>query len=628
MNRFKLLSFSVLLVLLIFSACVRSYSSGPATQPNPNSNLIGTIVAQTLTAFPSAITQTATLPAQTPQDFISYYFDNINSRNYTFTWTLLSDRFQNNLNGSSQDGYQVYIDFWNSVNQVTVLDVTHTCQGDLCAVNVTMRLDYYNGQSDTSIYPYTLTYDHAGNTWLFDLLPNPTATPASMVTATAPSLLKRPEYNPGELVDYVAQTGDTLPALAAHFNTTSAEIRAANPQIPEDATTLLPGMPMKIPITYSPTWGTRLQIMPDSLFVDGPSVNGFDTGAFVSSQPGWLKDYREDIAGANRSAAELVDIVATNFSISPRTLLVLLEYQTGALSQPVPPSGEYPLGHVDENAAGLYRQLVYAGNILNAGYYGWRTGGLTQLVFPDYTIERPDPWQTAATVAFQYYYSLSSQASYTRATGPDGLRRVTLNLFGDPWAANVDLSHIPANLQQPALVLPFPAGYAWSFTGGPHSAWGAAALRPWAAIDFAPPVHGCDASYIPVVAMADGIVARSEAGVVMEDLDGDGNERTGWNILYLHIAADGEARLGQWLKRGDPLGFASCEGGIATGTHVHIARKYNGEWMPVDSVIPFNLEGWIAHTGDAVYQGTLTRGNQIVTASSYSNAASLIRAGQ
>lgn len=628
MNRFKLLSFSVLLVLLIFSACVRSYSSGPATQPNPYSNLIGTIVAQTLTAFPSATTQTATLLAQTPQDFISYYFDNINSRNYALTWLLLSDRFQNNLNGSSQDGYQVYVDFWNTVNQVTVLDVTHMCQGDLCAVNVTMRLDYYNGQFDTSIYPYTLTYDHARNTWLFDLLPNPTATPAMLTTATVPSLLERPEYNPGELVDYVAQTGDTLPALAAHFNTTIAGIRTANPQIPVDATTLLPGMPMKIPITYSPAWGTQLQIMPDSLFVDGPSVNGFDTGAFVSSQPGWLKDYREDIGDANRSAAELVDIVATNFSISPRALLILLEYQTGALSQPGPPSGDYPLGHVAENAAGLYRQLVYAGNILNAGYYGWRTGGLTQLVFPDYTIERPDPWQTAATVAFQYYYSLSSQASYARATGPDGLRRVTFNLFGDPWAANMDLPHIPANLQQPALVLPFPAGYAWSFTGGPHSAWGAGALRPWSAIDLAPPVHGCAASVVPVVAMADGIVARSEAGVVMEDLDGDGNERTGWNILYMHIAAVGEARLGQRLKRGDPLGFPSCEGGIATGTHVHIARKYNGEWMPIDGAIPFNLEDWIAHTGDAAYHGTLTRGNQTVTASSYSNAASLIRAGQ
>ncbi len=631
MKCFKLFSLSFLLVLLLFSACGRSTPSIPATPTDPYSHFVGTIVAQTLTAFPYSATQTAALPVQTPQDFIFYYFYNLNSRNYALTWTLLSVRFQNSLNESAQDGYQLYVDFWDSVNQATVSEVTQTCQADVCAVNVTMRLDYKNGQFDTSIYPYTLTFDHLRNTWLFDLPTPPAATPAipaAQATATAPALLERPEGTPGDLVDYVVQTGDSLPALAAHFDTTVAGIRTANPQIPTDITTLQPGITLKITMPYSPDWGPRLQIMPDSLFVNGPLASGFDTQAFVSSQPGWLKDYREDIGGTSFQAGDLIDIVATNFSISPRALLVLLEYQTGALSQPIAPSGPYPLGHVDENAAGLYRQLVWAANMLNAGYYGWRTGGLTQLVHPDYTTERPDPWQNAATLAFQYYFSLGSPTVYAHATGPDGLRRVTLSLFGDPWTANMDLSHIPADLRQPALVLPFPVGYAWSFTGGPHSAWGAAALRPWAALDFAPPVHDCDTSSVPVVAMADGVVARSEAGVVVEDLDGDGNERTGWNILYLHIASAGEARLGQVLKRGDPLGFPSCEGGNATGTHVHIARKYNGEWMPVDSVIPFNLEGWIAHTGNAFYQGTLTRRDQTVTASSYSNAASLITAGQ
>jgi hypothetical protein len=451
----------------------------------------------------------------------------------------------------------------------------------------------------------------------------PSLTSPAGTTAAVP--LKRPHYTPGQLVDYLAQSGDSLPSLAAHFNTTIAEILTANPHIPADVTTLLPGLLMKIPITYSPGWGTPLQILPDSLFVDGPSVNGFDTWAFVAGQPGWLKDYSEVVGNTNRPAVDLINVVATNFSISPRVLLVLLEYQAGALSQPVPPASDYLLGHVDPNAAGLYLQLVWAANILNAGYYAWRTGGLTQLVHSNYSLERPDPWQTAATVAFQYYFSTFSLDAYARATGPFGLRAVYFTLFGDPWAAKVDF---PANLQQPALSLPFPVGYAWSFTGGPHSAWGAAALRPWAAIDFAPPVSGCAASDVPVVAMADGIVARSEAGVVMEDLDGDGNERTGWDILYLHIAAAGEARLGQRLKSGDPLGFPSCEGGTATGTNVHIARKYNGEWLPVDGAVPFNLEGWIVLTGGAAYQGTLTRGNQTVTAASPSNAASLIWAGQ
>src|SRR5258708_30829814 len=34
----------------------------------------------------------------------------------------------------------------------------------------------------------------------------------------------RPAYSAGQLVDYTAQSGDTLPALASHFNTSVREI--------------------------------------------------------------------------------------------------------------------------------------------------------------------------------------------------------------------------------------------------------------------------------------------------------------------------------------------------------------------------------------------------------------------
>lgn len=444
---------------------------------------------------------------------------------------------------------------------------------------------------------------------------------------TVSPLPTRPNYNPGELVDYLAQTGDTLPALAARFNTTMDEIRAANPQIPTDVTTMPPGMPMKIPIYYLPFWGTPFQILPDSQYVNGPSAIGFDTAAFVSSHPGWLKDYRAYAVSANRSGAEIVDIVATNYSINPRLLLALLEYQTGALSQPVQPSGSYPLGEVDYNYSGLYMQLIWAANMLNYGYYGWRTGQLTELDRLDGTVERPDPWQTAATVAFQYYFSLhSSPEQYAIAIGLDGLARVYRGLFGDPWAA--DQPHIPVSLQQPAFSFPFPDGETWSLTGGPHAGWGISDLWPYAALDFAPPVSGCAPSDSPAVAMADGVVVRSQPGVVMLDLDGDGDERTGWNILYLHVATVGCTSVGQILKKGDALGYPSCEGGEATGTHIHVARKYNGEWIPADSAIPFNLEGWIAHNGDAAYHGTLTRGNQTVTASASGGATSHVQAGK
>jgi murein DD-endopeptidase MepM/ murein hydrolase activator NlpD len=438
----------------------------------------------------------------------------------------------------------------------------------------------------------------------------------------------RPEYDPGELVDYVAQTGDTLPALAARFNTTIREIRDANPDIPADATTMPPGMPMKIPIYYLPFWGTTFQILPDSQFVNGPAAIGFDTGVFVASHPGWLKDFRAYAVDANHSGAEIVNIVATDYSISPRVLLAILEYQTGALSQPVPPSGSYPLGEVDYNYDGLYLQLIWAATMLNNGYYGWRTGSLTEFEHLDGNIERPDPWQTAATVAFQYYFSLhNSSEDYARAIGPGGLAHTYQALFGDPWA--VDQPHIPVSLQQPELTFPFPAGDTWTLTGGPHNGWGNSLLLPWAALDFGPPdVHGCASTIEVATAVASGVVVRSETGVVMLDLDSNGDERTGWDILYLHVGTVGRASVGQRLKVGDPVGYPSCEGGEATGTHIHIARKYNGEWIPVDSAISFNLDGWIAHIGNAAYQGTLTRGNQTVIACDCSDAASEVKAGK
>jgi murein DD-endopeptidase MepM/ murein hydrolase activator NlpD len=436
----------------------------------------------------------------------------------------------------------------------------------------------------------------------------------------------RPEYNPGELVDYTAQSGDTLLALAARFNTTVLEIRNANTGIPNDATTMPPGMPMKIPIYYRPFWGSTFQILPDSQFVNGPDASGFNTEDFVSSHPGWLKDFSDYIADGRHTGAEFVDLVATNYSISPRVLLTILEYQTGALSQPVPPSGRYPLGEADYMHSGLYLQLIWAADELNNGYYGWRTGTLTEIEHLDERIERPDPWQTAASVAIQYYFSLHhSETDYNLAVGPDGWAHTYQSLFGDPWEA--DQPHIPVSLQQPGIEFPFPAGDTWSFTSGPHTGWGS--LLPLAALDFAPPdIHGCETTTEIATAVAEGVVVRSEPGVVMLDLDGDGNEHTGWDVLYLHLATNGRAQVGQRLKTGDPVGYPSCEGGTATGTHIHIARKYNGEWIPVDSPMAFNLEGWIAHVGSITRQGTLTRGNQEIIACDCSDATSHVTAGR
>jgi len=420
------------------------------------------------------------------------------------------------------------------------------------------------------------------------------------------SMPARPKYQPGELVDYQAQAGDALPALAVHFNTTVSEIRQANPVIPEDSTTLPPGFPMKIPIYYQSLWGSSFQILPDSLFIDGPAQVGFDAAQFVLNTPGWFKNFVAYTGEGTLVGGQIVEHIATNFSISPRLLLALLEYQTGALTQPSPPGEDdlYPLGFVDITHQGVYAQLVLAANILNNGYYGWRTGRLTTLELADGRMEVPDPWQNAASVALHYYFGrIYSQDDYEDAIHGQGLLKTYTDLFGDPWLDAQ--AHIPGSLQQPEMLFPFEKNKIWAYTGGPHTGWGDG--LPYAAIDFAPPrvVGGCTTSDEWVTAVADGMLVRTDPAMLVLDLDKDGNEQTGWVVFYLHLATQDMVKVGSILQAGQPIGHPSCEGGEATGTHVHIARKYNGEWVSAGGPLAFNLEGWVAQDGNQAYQGTL-----------------------
>jgi LasA protease len=464
-----------------------------------------------------------------------------------------------------------------------------------------------------------------------DLLPP--ASEANAAAAARPTnqpllstpLATRPAYQPGELVDYIAQAGDTLPALASHFNTSVKEIRTANPFIPADATTMPPTMPMKIPIYYQALWGSPYQIIPDSLFVNGPAATGFDTTAFVNKQPGWLKNYSDYVADQTRTGAEIVDYVATNYSVSPRLLLAIIEYQLGGLSQADTPANlsDYPLNEVDTSKTGLYRQLAWAANVLSNGYYEWRAGTIHEINLPGDKLERPDPWQNAATVALHDYFALHlDETAYDRAVSADGFAQTYRDLFGDPWTA---APHIPGSLRQPTLRLPFLADQSWAFTGGPHGAWGEP--DPLAAIDFAPPsvARGCVSSQIWATAVADGTIVRTGVGIAVLDLDGDGNEHTGWDIFYLHLETKDKIQVGAHVKAGQPLGHPSCEGGEATGSHVHLVRKYNGEWILAEGPLAYNLEGWISHNGAAPYLGTLTRGGRTITACTCSDQYSQLQ---
>jgi murein DD-endopeptidase MepM/ murein hydrolase activator NlpD len=437
--------------------------------------------------------------------------------------------------------------------------------------------------------------------------------PVLVVSATP--LPTRGPHSPGQIFEYLAQSGDTLPAIASHFNTTEDEIRAENPDLPDAITTLPNGYPLLVPAYYSPLTGSTFHILPDSEVVNGPSAVSFDIRSEVLKRAGFLTDLDTFAYKRQREAWQVVEIISLNYSINPRLLLALLEHQSQALSLPFPDADErtYPMGVQDRSYRGLFWQLLWAAERINDGYYGWRSGSLKEIELADGLIVQPDPWQNAGTVAlYQFFAGLYGKEAFEAAVSPEGFYQTYLALWGEPFAMEIDL--IPASLQQPELGLPFVPNSVWDFTGGPHPAWGTS--LPFGALDFAPPSEesGCVQSKVWFTAPADGVIARSAEATVILDLDGDGDERTGWVLFFFHVATEGRIAEGVKVKKGDLLGFPSCEGGISTGTHIHVARRYNGEWIPAAGTLAFVLDGWVAEYGGIPYEGTLTKGSKVVPA--------------
>lgn len=461
--------------------------------------------------------------------------------------------------------------------------------------------------------------------------PEPSSeTAAEMITPTSIDQ-KRPHYIPGELVEYKCLSGDTLPALATRFNTTETAIRQANPVLPEHVTTLPQGLPLQIPIYYRSSWGSSYKMIPDALFVNGPAQSGFSARAFTDRQKGWFKYYKVFSSSENRRGGEIVDYVADNYSVSPRLLLAVLEYVAHALSvEQYPEEKEIwnVLGFSGENYHSLSAQFNQLADTLNETYYNYKAGSAIEYELQDGSLFRFDPWLNAASAALQAYFAkvLSPEAFFI-AIGPEGFVKTYKQLFGDFPPVDEYPAHIEGSLEQIELALPYADGEAWTYTGGPHTGWGN--LHPYSAIDFAPPTneHGCFASREWVLAPHSGIVVRKDTGQVMLDLDGDGDEHTGWVMLFLHLKTESTPPLGAHLEKGDRLGHPSCDGGTSSGTHVHLARKYNGEWMPAGGVIPLNMSDWIVSDGDAPYEGKMTRYSSYVTASASSEYYSRVLAG-
>ena len=426
---------------------------------------------------------------------------------------------------------------------------------------------------------------------------------------------------------YYAQNGDTLEGLAGRFGVKPEQVTSEKVIPPHGL--IPPGQVLSIPnAAGEPPYPSAL--LPDSEIIDSPSTLDFNVQDFVTKASGYLSTYHQLIGSERLSGAEIVQRVTDITSVNPRLLLAVLEFRSHwVYSFPADPDTTYPLKLMVPEYQGLYLELSLAGKLLNMGYYGWREGSLTRLEFTDSHSVRLAPQLNAGSVALQYLFArLYKQDTWKAAVyGDNSIVTLHEKMFGDPWKRAALVEPLFAlGLVQPPLELPFAAGLAWSFTAGPHPDWNTG--TPPGALDFAPIDGGapCAVSREWVLASAPGVVIRAEDGALLVDLDGDGHAQTGWVLLYMHVAQKGRVAVGAHLNTNDPVGHSSCEGGNATGTHVHLARRYNGEWISAGDPFPFVLSGWTALPGDNLYDGTLVKGDAIVRAHpNGTNGSTIIR---
>lgn len=441
--------------------------------------------------------------------------------------------------------------------------------------------------------------------------PTPSPTPLPTPTPRIPPLPIPTPSGPPYTYHTISE-GETLSYIALRYNTTVEALAEMN-NLPGPSAIIQSGQSLRVPLDIRQTSPPHI-LLPDSEVVYSPAYLNFNIAEFVAGQGGYLASYREYVDAEELTGAEIVQRVAQQFSVGPRLLLALLEHYGGWVTNPNPPADllNQPLGPRNPRGGDLYRALGFTANRINAGYYGYKRDGFWVFELPDRNRAITPQGLNAGTVGLQNILAIHSDwDTWQQELGPDGFMADYRTLFGDPLARAVD-PLVPATLTQPKLDLPWPRGNGFYFTGGPHPAY--ADGSAWAAIDFGPPdvLGNCFYSDYPATAAADGIVVVARQGEVYLDLDGDGRIQTGWTLQYLHVALDVDqpVQVGQAVARGDVIGYASCEGGLASSSHIHLARRYNGEWIDAGGPIPMVLSGWVVQPNLTPYAGSITAGSE------------------
>ncbi|MGB1288418.1 MAG: LysM peptidoglycan-binding domain-containing protein, partial [Aggregatilineales bacterium] len=266
-----------------------------------------------------------------------------------------------------------------------------------------------------------------------DNLPVPTLNPVSEDAVEIPS-------------EHVVRAGDTLFEIASQYGISSDALLSTNNLTNPDLLSvgqvlILPDTPTEQSVSF--------KMIPDSRLVRAPGSRDFDIAAFINIQPGYIRQVTDVVpvriasggtVDRRLSAAQIIQRISLEYSLDARLLLVLLEYTAGWLSNPAPSDDlkVFPLISAADsggiNRSGMYKQLAWAANQLNAGYYGWKYRGLRSLNFEDGKRLTFAAGLNPGTIALQYFFSLNEDFQvWLQKVDADGFYNSYFSYFGNPF---------------------------------------------------------------------------------------------------------------------------------------------------------------------------------------------------
>ncbi len=179
-----------------------------------------------------------------------------------------------------------------------------------------------------------------------------------------------------------------------------------------------------------------------------------------TARGGYLSGYQEEVSDKILSGSQIVLRVAQDYSVNPRLLLAILQYQSKWLTKINPKAStlDYPIGIREPQRAGLYHQLTWTANQLNRGYYLWRVNGASTWLLADGKVVPVSATINPGTAGVQNLFAqLYGYEDWSTAVNEGGLYATFNELFGFPFEQAIE-PLVPTLLKNPSLQLPFEPG--------------------------------------------------------------------------------------------------------------------------------------------------------------------------